>query len=168
MKTDFDALVADVLQREGGYVDHPADRGGPTNRGITQRVYDEWRHTQKLAPRSVKLLTQDEAFHIYFRNYWAAARCMHVPPEVRAIHFDAAVNHGVTRAVKLLQSAAQVTADGAIGPVTLAAVAAMPPALLRARYLAARYRFYGDIIQRDRSQLAFMAGWMARMAEFAA
>lgn len=168
MKTEFDELIVGVLQREGGYVDHPADRGGPTNKGITQRVYDEWRRFQKLNPRPVKRLTEDEAFHIYFRNYWSAARCMHVPPEVREIHFDAAVNHGVTRALKLLQTAAQVTPDGVIGPSTLAAVAAMPPQLLRARYIAARYKFYGDIIQRDRSQLAFMAGWMNRMDEFAA
>lgn len=165
---EFNELIGALLKREGGYVDHPADRGGPTNRGITQSTYTEWRTSMKRDTRSVRLLTEDEAQQIYFRNYWSAARCMHVPAEVRELHFDAAVNHGVARAAKLLQTAAHVNQDGVIGPATLAAIAAMPPALLRARYIAARYKFYGDIITRDRSQLAFMAGWMARMAEFAA
>jgi lysozyme family protein len=103
---------------------------------------------------------------IYRANYWDAARCDELPEAVREIHFDAAVNSGVTRANKLLQAAAGVDEDGVIGNRTLAAVAEMDGRLLKARYLAARYRFYGSIIQRDRSQLVFIAGWMARMAEF--
>ena len=27
---DIDRLIEDVIEREGDYVDHPADRGGPT------------------------------------------------------------------------------------------------------------------------------------------
>lgn len=162
----FDELIADVLRREGGYVDHPADRGGATNLGVTQAVYDAWRDQRGLQRQSVRLLTSSEAASLYHARYWQAARCDDLPEPLRDIHFDAAVNHGVRRAAVLLQRAVGVTDDGLIGPATLAAAAANP-ALVRARYLAARYRFYGDIIQRDRSQLAFMAGWMARMEAFA-
>lgn len=30
-----DEIFAAILSREGGYVDHPDDRGGPTHWGIT-------------------------------------------------------------------------------------------------------------------------------------
>jgi lysozyme family protein len=38
----FKEAVEKVLVHEGGYIFHPADKGGATNLGITQRVYDEW------------------------------------------------------------------------------------------------------------------------------
>lgn len=161
-----DKAISDVLRREGGYVNHGSDRGGATNHGITQRTLTMWRAARGLGFQDVRALTKADAAAIYRDNYWTPARCDDLPDEVRDVHFDAAVNHGVRRAALLLQEAAQIEQDGDIGPVTLGAVAAMNPAFLRARYIAARYRFYGQIINRDRSQLAFIAGWLNRMAEF--
>lgn len=166
--SDFETLVAGVLKHEGGYVNHPSDRGGATNYGITQRVYDGWRKEQNLPVRDVSLLTQADAVAIYHRLYWMPARCGSLPDAVRAIHFDSAVNHGVKRAGLLLQDAADVfPRDGIVGPATIVACAGTYAPLLLARYIAARYRFYGAIIQNDRSQLVFMAGWMRRMQAFA-
>lgn len=163
----FDELIDPLLDREGGYVSHPADRGGATNYGITQRVLTNWQSARARGYKDVRGITRDEASEIYRTLYWNAARCDELPDAIREIHFDAAVNHGPTRANKLLQAAAGVTQDGVIGEQTMAAVAEMDGRLLKARYLAARYRFYGDIINRDRSQLVFMAGWMNRMKHFA-
>lgn len=162
-----EAAIDAVLRREGGYVNHPADRGGATNHGITQRTLTMWRNARGLGFQDVRSLTRAEAAAIYRDNYWTPARCDDLPEAVRDIHFDAAVNHGVNRAARLLQEAAQVEQDGHIGPITLGNAASMAPAFLRARYVAARYRFYGQIISRDRSQLAFIVGWMRRMEEFA-
>lgn len=165
MDPTFDALLPRILKREGGFVDRKADRGGATNKGVTQAVYDAYRTGAGLAARSVRELADAEAAAIYREQYWVAARCGELPAELRDIHFDSAVNHGVRRAAILLQRAAGVEDDGVIGPQTLAA-AAINPELTRARYVAARYRFYGAIIERDRSQLEFIVGWMARMGEF--
>ena len=162
----FEELIGPLLEREGGYVDHKNDRGGATNHGITQRVFTDWQSARAKPYRDVRSLTRAEAAEIYRALYWNAARCDDLPESVRDIHFDAAVNHGVRRAVILLQGAAGATQDGAIGEKTLHAVQAMDGDLLRMRYIALRYRFYGSILQRDRSQLVFIAGWMARMAEF--
>lgn len=164
----FEAMIGGILAREGGYVDHKNDRGGATNMGITQRVYADWLSRLGHAWADVRGLTRTEAEQIYHELYWRTAKCEQVPEAVRDIHFDAAVNHGVTRAAKLLQEAAGVEQDGVIGPVTLSAAEHdYTHVALRARYLVARYRFYGKIISRDRSQLTFIAGWMKRMEEFA-
>lgn len=164
--TTFDELIVDVLGREGGYVNHPADSGGPTNYGVTQRTYTDWLSSRGRAWRDVRGLTIAEARQIYRDMYWTPARCDDLHPHVRDIHFDAAINHGVRRAALLLQESVAVNRDGIIGPVTLAAARRLAPELLRLRYIAARYRLYGEIIRRDRSQLAFIVGWLGRMAEF--
>lgn len=158
--------IDDVIGREAGYVNHPLDRGAATKYGITQRVYTMWRAAHKLGYKDVQELTKDEARAIYREYYWEPARCDILPEEIRAIHFDASVNHGVRRAIMLLQRACMVEEDGVLGKQTLAAVAAISAPLLVARYVSARYRFYGEIIRRDRTQLAFIAGWMGRMEEF--
>jgi lysozyme family protein len=163
---DADTAIERVLAREGGYVNNPSDRGGPTNYGITQATYAEWLKAHAMSHRDVRGITRAEAVQIYRERYWTSSRCDELPPSVRDIHFDAAVNHGPGRATKLLQEAAAVRQDGEIGPVTLAAVHRLNPELLRARYIAARYRLYGQIINRDRSQLAFITGWLNRLAEF--
>lgn len=163
---EFDDIIGPLLKREGGYVNHPNDRGGATNMGITQRTYDDFRRKHKLPERNVKDMPHDEAVQVYFEFYWLPSNAPALPEAVREVHFDAAVNHGVGRANKLLQASAGVTQDGAIGPATLSAVFAADPALLFYGYLVARYRFYGEIVRRDKSQLAFIGGWLARMNEF--
>lgn len=159
----FEDIIPRILQREGGYVNHPNDRGGATNYGITQRVYQEWKSDPAA---DVKNLTMSEAAQIYRVHYWLPGKVEQLPAAIRDIHFDAAVNHGVVRAAKLLQTASGVTVDGEIGPNTIAAANALNPELLKLRYIVARYKFYGEIVQRDRSQSVFMAGWMNRMSHF--
>lgn len=164
---DFADLINPLLKREGGYVNHPSDRGGATNHGITQRTYTAWLIDRGLGYMDVRAMSIVEAVEIYRERYWRPSMCEILPSEIRGIHFDAAINHGVRRAAMLLQESVGVKQDGVIGRVTLAAVAAIGGDLIRARYLAARYRFYGQIIRRDRSQLEFIVGWMARMEDFA-
>lgn len=164
---EFDDLIGPLLDREGGYVDHKNDRGGATNYGVTQGTLSIWLSMRGMPWRDVRTLTRDEAIKIYFELYWMPSNCHLLPPGVRDIHFDAAVNHGVRRAAMLLQAAARANQDGAIGKNTLKAVFDMPADLLRVRYIVMRYRFYGSIIKRDRSQLVFIVGWMERMEEFA-
>lgn len=163
---EFDDLIGGILRREGGYVNHSADRGGATNMGITQRVFSDWLASHGMTYRDVRGLTKDEAAKIYFELYWKNSNCPALPTGIRDIHFDAAVNHGVRRAALLLQAAAGATQDGAIGKNTIKSAFDISQDLLRMRYIVARYRFYGQIVKRDRSQIAFIVGWLDRMAEF--
>lgn len=163
---EFNEAIAPLLEREGGYVNRKADRGGPTNMGVTQTVFGEWLRSHAMPWRDVKTITRDEAERIYHDLYWKPANCQALPPTVREIHFDAAINHGVRRAAKLLQGAAGAAGDGVIGSGTLAAVNAMHPDLLYMRYIVSRYHFYTDIVLRDRTQREFIVGWLDRMRGF--
>ena len=59
-----------VLRWVGGFVDLPDDPGGRTNKGVTQKVYDQWRARQGAAPQDVKLISEDEVHSIYEAGYW--------------------------------------------------------------------------------------------------
>lgn len=159
-----------LLRHEGGYVDHPLDKGGPTNKGVTKAVYDAYRAAKGLSARDVRDLTDDELREIYFEGYWRPARCPDMPSEaMAALMFDAAVNHGPKRAIRLLQHGAGVPAarcDGVWGENTkryLSAAAANAVALVDACLLA-RERFYREIVRLNPKQAAFIKGWMNRIA----
>ncbi|MFG1464229.1 glycosyl hydrolase 108 family protein [Xanthobacter sp. DSM 24535] len=122
--SSFDAALARVLVHEGGYSDHPADPGGPTMKGIIQRVYDAYRASGGASPRPVRLIEQHELITIYRRQYWDAVRADELPAGIDYVVFDGAVNSGPAQSLKWLQRALGVPADGAVGAVTLTAAAA--------------------------------------------
>lgn len=119
---EFSRSLAKVLVHEGGYVNHPADPGGETNRGITKRVYDAYRQRMGLPAQSVRSITSQEVAAIYKAAYWDLAKCDQLPAGVSYVVFDGAVNSGVAQSIKWLQRALGVTPDGVIGNATLAAV----------------------------------------------
>jgi lysozyme family protein len=119
---EFERALPRVLVHEGGYVNDPADPGGETNRGITQRTYDAYRRRKGLPLQSVKNITSQEVADIYRTGYWDLAKCDQLPAGVSYVVFDGAVNSGVAQSIKWLQRALGVTPDGVIGNATLAAV----------------------------------------------
>lgn len=161
-----DEIIDAILLREGGYVAHPSDRGGHTNHGVTQAVLAEWRG-RPVTVDDVRNLTVGEARELYRDRYIAKPGFLTIEnQQLRAHAVDCAVNHGPANAVKMLQKAVRVFADGHLGPQTRAAVNRMDAGALYRRLCAERVRFYGQIITRDPSQAVFAAGWMNRAAEF--
>lgn len=116
-----------VMREEGGYSNHPADNGGPTNYGITHRTLADWRGVPSVTAEQVRAMSHEEARAILRARYWNAVRGDDLPPGVDLAVFDWAVNAGPARAMRGLQRLAGVSADGAIGPVTLAAVRGRDP-----------------------------------------
>lgn len=128
MSKHFETAYALSRISEGGYVNHPEDNGGPTNYGVTQRVYDKYRQSRKLELVDVRFIKQDEVRDIYKTGYWDAVQGDKLPPGVSYAVFDAALTGGPRRAVVFLQRAVGVNVvDGVLGPVTLAAVGRMEP-----------------------------------------
>ena len=170
----IDAMIADVIRREGGYTDHPDDRGGPTNMGITLAALEAYRG-RRCGSNAVAQMSKDEAEDIYRNRYYLAPKIDRLPALIQPLVFDMSVNHGPGRAVIMLQqvlnaeTAAQLSEDGRIGRLT---VTAAEHAAARMRHwlvfaLANRRReFYGAIIADDASQAVFEKGWLNRLAEF--
>ena len=96
----FEAALPFVLRWEGGFVDHPNDPGGRTNKGVTQKVYDAWRRRQGLPQRDVKMIEHNEVLAIYEGGYWIPPRCDLLERQLDLVQFDTAVNMGIGRAVK--------------------------------------------------------------------
>lgn len=107
-----------ILHHEGGYVNHPKDPGGETNMGVTKRVYEEWGGTKDMQD-----LTFEDVEPIYRKNYWDRVKGDELPAGLDLCVFDFGVNAGTGRAAKFLQEMIGATADGAIGPNTLKALA---------------------------------------------
>ncbi|WP_245499285.1 glycosyl hydrolase 108 family protein [Mesorhizobium sp. M1A.F.Ca.ET.072.01.1.1] len=97
--------LARVLAHEGGYSNHPADPGDATMKGVTQRIYDAYRRSKKLALRSVKSITSQELFEIYDRQYWDTVKGGLLPAGVDYVVFDGAANSGPKQSILWLQRA---------------------------------------------------------------
>lgn len=152
----FDDAFDRLLGHEGGYSFNANDPGGETMWGVTARVAyaNGYRGDMKVFPR-------DSAKAIYRKSYWDACRCDELPADVRFHLFDAAVNSGDHQAVLWLQRAAGVDADGAIGPATLAAVAAAVPDRLIRHIEGERLEFMTDLP----TWAGFGRGWARRIAD---
>lgn len=103
MKANQPASLKLVLAHEGGFVNHPKDPGGATNKGVTQATYDAYRENKGLAPRSVRSITSAELADIYDKQFWDRAKCDDLPAGVDYAVFDYSVNSGPSRAIKDLQ-----------------------------------------------------------------
>lgn len=155
----FDYAVAFILEREGGYVDDPSDRGGATNYGITQATYDRYRARNQFAPQPVRDMPQSEARLIYLAEYWFAVSADKHPEPLDLVMFDAAVQHGVGAAIRMLQQVVGVPVDGICGPLTLNAA----QTYLSSAVLRHRREYYAEIIAGDATQRRFERGWDNRL-----
>jgi lysozyme family protein len=159
----MDAIDRIIRRESSAYTNHPADRGGPTKYGITRNQLARFRG-RACSEEDVRNLTEAEARRIYEREYCAPFAWI-TWARLREFAVNAAVQHGVGRAVKMLQEAAGVTVDGIIGEETKTAVNRRDTLMIFANFVELRARFYGDILQRDKSQLVFAAGWFHRLAD---
>ena len=178
MINDIEELIEELIEREGGYVDHPADRGGPTCFGITEAVAraNGYHGAMERLPR-------EQAGAIYRRLYWLRPRFDEVAklaPAVAAELFDTGANMGPSVAATFLQRALtalnrngrdypDLVPDGQVGPATIAALEAFlalrRQALGEAVLLRALQALQGEryirLAERRPANEAFLYGWLA-------
>lgn len=141
-------ILDDLIRREGGYVDNPDDRGGPTKYGITIRTLSTARGTQA-TKEDIYNLTEIEARDIYESMYVAPFSGYKYHPRLFELLVDAGVNHGVGRV------------QGWIREINLV----NPDAVYR-EVFKRRLQLYGKLITKGKNQAQFAEGWMNRMCEF--
>jgi len=162
MESNFVACLSHILAMEGGFSNDPSDRGGATNWGITAATLAHYRGHAVTAD-DVASIEPEEARAIYHAGYWATCRAPELPGGVDLMVFDVSVNSGPGRAVKMLQGALDVKADGVFGPMTMKAVAATKPGDLIGVIVDKRRAFYHGIVDRNASQSKFLRGWLNRV-----
>ena len=173
-----DRLIDELIEREGGYVNHAADKGGPTRFGITEAVARAHGYSGPMA-----LLPRDDAVAIYRRLYWLRPRFDQVArraPKVAAELFDTGANMGPAVATTFLQRALtalnrngkdypDLVPDGRAGPRTMAALDGFlemrgrsggESVLLRALEALQGER-YLRLAERRPANEAFLYGWLA-------
>lgn len=163
MITKIDSIINDVIVREGGFVDHPNDRGGATMYGITIQTLRAWRNDNTLVAKSILSLSKDEAREIYKQEYFIKPRINLIPDSgLMALVFDMAVHSSPATAIRVLQRAVGAKDDGILGAVTLGLLKPFNPQELRKRFLAARMSYIGRLLK-DKSQSVFAEGWLNRL-----
>lgn len=154
-----------TLGFEGGYVDHPEDPGGCTNKGVTLGTLKSWRGDDSLTCEDVKTLTDKEAAEIYRDRYWMMVWGDDLPIGLNLQVWDWGVNSGPSRAISALQKLSGSAQDGIMGPNTLDAARNWFSRLgadnaLDAYHLE-RQRFYESLSTFS----TFGAGWTRRNTE---
>ena len=157
MPIKFDDIIEVVLHHEGGYVNDPKDPGGETNFGIAKRSHPDV---------DIKNLTEEGAKEIYKEHYWDRNKVEDLPENLRHIYFDMCVNQGRSRAVRIMQRAANakganLKVDGGMGPKTIAAMDGVELDRVRAY----RVKYYADLVTRKPDLEKFYFGWFRRALE---
>ena len=165
MKHNADRAIRLILKHEGGFVDHPRDPGGATNRGVTigtlRSLGMDLDGDGDVDVTDLKRLTEADAVKVYKRFYWDKVEGDALPSGVDYTVADFAVNSGPSRAAQHLQRALGVSADGEIGPVTIAAALKADPAKVIAAVNDSRLRF----MQGLSIWPTFKNGWTRRVNE---
>ena len=137
----FNKALAFVLSKEGGYVNDPDDKGGATNKGITQNTYDSYLKTHKQTTKNIKNITTEEVHAIYYNNYWVKTGCDKMTPIFAVIAFDTAVNMGVGRVGEFMKAAEYKFPD---------------------KFILARIKKYTEFAKIG-NQKKFLLGWLNRV-----
>jgi lysozyme family protein len=160
-RATYEACLARLLAHEGGYTNHPADPGGPTNFGIT--IHDYRRYVKPGASAAdVKAMTTDEAKAIYRAKYWDAQRCDELPAGVDYAVFDYGVNSGIGRSGKVLRRMLKLADNtSAVSDAVILAACARDAGQLIGAICDERLRFLKSL----KTWSVFGKGWGRRVAE---
>ena len=150
-----------ILSWEGGYVNHPNDKGGATNKGITIGTFRSFYGLGK-SVADLKNITDAQWMNIFRKGYWDRCKADQIADQsVANLIVDWAWGSGTT-GIKLAQQVAGATADGIVGPKTLAAWNGIDASTLFAR-LWKRRKEHFEACARKPGQGVFLKGWLRRL-----
>jgi len=157
----FEAALYFTLYFEGGFSNHPADKGGRTYKGILQTEYDAYRYSRGLPPLDVTRISETELLEIY-QSYWNGSRAASMHPALAIVMFDTAVNFGISNSITFLQQALGLPQSGVFDDRTLKALATANNKNTAFQMINERIIYRYKRVQEDRTQMAFFRGWLSR------
>jgi lysozyme family protein len=160
MQENWDESFAAVLKHEGGFVNHPKDPGGMTNLGVTKAAWEGY-VGKPVDEAFMRKLTPEVVKPFYKTMYWDKIKGDQLPNGVDYAAYDLAVNSGVGRAAKFLQTIAGVTADGVLGPKSMGAIRECNPEQMVDALCDMRLNF----LKRLPTFETFGKGWLIRVAD---
>lgn len=167
----FENFAGKLLRLEGGYVNHPLDRGGPTKYGVILSVWQEHGHDKDgdgdIDAEDIMKLGEDDARYIAKKIFWDYFLADFILNEsVAQFIVDWGYNSGRKTVAKIVQRLVKVEVDGLVGPRTLTAINAADQEWLFNQLKIDRKVFLNSIIKRRPDQIVFYDGWMNRVNSF--
>ena len=163
---DISIINQVVLEDEGGFVNNPADSGGPTNFGITQSDYAQFKG-HAVSVDDIRNMPKADAVSIYLDRYIARPGFDQIKDlTVRTALVDMGVLMGAKRAIRAAQQALRLPIDGNLGPASIAAINDAEARGLINQLSVWRVKFHADTVSIDKSQLQFLRGWLNRALQF--
>jgi lysozyme family protein len=161
MRQNFHHCLRLVLRHEGGFVHHPKDPGGATNKGVTLSTFRRFVDRNGTVA-DLKAITDEQLATVYRRHFWDVVGGDALPAGLDLAMFDFAVNSGPGRALQHLRRATGSTSKAdALTLEDAEAVAAGYPADLIADVCASRLAF----LKRLKTWPTFGRGWERRVSE---
>lgn len=159
---DAKKMIPFILKWEGGFSNHPLDKGGPTNMGITFNTFLKYHPGADID--DLKEMTDEQWLHIFIDGYWAPWRANDIKNQsIANMVVDWAWASGTRTSIKQVQRILGVKEDGIVGRKTLAALNGYSQHDLFKKIKWARYDFIESIVARDPSQAVFRKGWINRI-----
>jgi lysozyme family protein len=151
-----------TLAWEGGYTNHPNDRGGPTNKGITQSTYNRYLRRNNRNIQSVRSITDNEVHEIYEKDYWDVVRAKYLKSPLGLVLFDTCVNLGPGGCIRRLQAALEVPITGAWTQAISDKIHKADAGDIALKICQMRIAKRYEIVRNDKSQSVFLKGWLNR------
>lgn len=167
---DVNKLIPIILKWEGDYVNHPNDKGGPTNKGVTIATYEAYCRKKgypKPTVERLKNLTQEQWIDILKTMYWDRWKADQIKNQSIANILVDWVWASGTWGIKYPQRILGVKDDGIVGPKTIAALNDYPDqSELFKKIWMRRKQHFEDIVKADPTQKVFLKGWLNRLNDF--
>ncbi|HEY9008097.1 MAG TPA: glycosyl hydrolase 108 family protein [Ohtaekwangia sp.] len=168
---NFEGFAGKVLRLEGGFVNHPADKGGATKYGVILSTWKQYGYDKDndgdIDADDIRVLTEDDARYIAKKVFWDFFQAdFIVNQSIAEFIVDWGYNSGRVLVAKKVQKLLSIPTDGLIGVQSLNAINCADQHNLFDTLKVIRRMFVDDIVARRPDQAVFHQGWINRINSF--